>query len=691
MKECPECKRKRLEEEKKAKEKASQTSCCCHQHKHEEHSSCGCGIEHKKSEPCGCGCEKSSSPIKYDIIKLVVCALLLVATYILTLDSLGVYANTYHWVALFSPAWVVIVWCGSPIFRGAINNLKRGKITSALLISIAIVASIALEFFMTFAEVDGDGHEHYLFAAGEIALLMALGEIIEGYTVKKSRKGIEELIALAPKTALLKCSDGTVSVDVSTIKKGDVVVVKADQIIPVDGRIIAGSSAVDESSITGEYLPKDKAVGDSVFAGTKNGYGLIEIEVTTDVDSSVVMRLIKLTEESEKTKAPIARIADKWAGYIVPSALVLAIVVFLVATFGMGVGYVEGLVRGVTVLVVFCPCSLALATPTAIAAGLGNASKKGVLIKSGQALEALAKCKAIGFDKTGTLTTGKLSVESIVSYQLDKDYFASLCASLESASDHPIAIAVSQISDTRYPITSVETVLGSGIVGVVDGKSIAISKWSEQGYVDPEVDKEHSMGHTVIGVKIDEKVAGYLSLSDTVKDSAKDTIASLNALGLETFLVTGDNARASLNVASRLALSEVYSEQLPHEKLARIKEKQATKMVAFVGDGANDAPALGISDVSIALGAMGNSVSMDVADVCLMDNSLKGIPSAVKLSRKVLSKIRFNIALAMCINAVAVTLSLFGILTPVLGALVHNCSSVFVCANSALILMYDKK
>ncbi len=722
MKECPECKKKRLEEQK-AKEKATQTSscccgdnkekhakkssCCCSEHKEEstktssccstakekkeESCSCGCGIDRSQKEPSGCGCEKSANPIKKDIVKLVICALLLVVSFVLTLDSLGVYANTYHWVALFSPAWIVIVWCGAPIFRGAYKNLKKGKITSALLISIAIVASIALEFFMTFAHTTSTGHDHYLFAAGEIALLMALGTIIEDYTVKKSRKGIEDLIALAPKTALIEKGGDVVEVDISTIKKGDIVVVMPDQMISVDGVVVSGTTAVDESCITGEYLPKDKSFGDLVYAGTKNTFGLITIYVNEDVENSVVMRLIKLTEESEKTKAPIARIADRWAGYIVPSAIILALVVFFVATFGLKAGYVEGLVRAVTVLVVFCPCSLALATPTAIAAGLGNASKKGVLIKSGQALEILSKCKAIGFDKTGTLTTGKLCVERLHPYTLDQKYFASLCASIESASSHPIAVAVSQISNVRYPISNVETVLGSGIEGIVDGKKVAIKKWADLSYKDADVDAEYALGRTVVGVTVDGEIAGYIVLSDTLKESAKEAIDSLKNLGVTTFLVTGDNAKAANTVASSLALDEVYAEQLPHEKLQRIKEKQASSKVAFVGDGANDAPALGTSDVSIALGALNNSVSMDVADICLMEDSLNGIPSTVKLSRKVLRKIHFNIAIAMCINVAAVMLSLFGILTPVLGALVHNCSSVFVCTNSALVLLYDRK
>ncbi len=694
MKECPECKKRRLEEEKKARENAAKSSCCCHEHKHEhttDSCSCGCGIDHSKKEPCGCGCEKSTTTLRQNIIKLATCAILLVVSFVLTIDSLDIYANTYHWVALFSPSWIVIFWCGYPIFKGGIKNILKGKITSALLISIAIVASVALELFLTFSSHAASGHDHYLFAAGEIAFLMEIGTLIEDYTVKKSRRGIEDLIALAPKTALLKTSEGTIEVDVATIKKGDVVVVKADQIISVDGVIVSGTTAVDESSITGEYLPKDKSVGDSVFAGTKNTFGLIEISVTVDVNDSVVMRLIKLTEECEKTKAPIARIADRWAGYIVPSAIAIAIIVFFVATFALDAGYVAGLVRAVTVLVVFCPCSLALATPTAIAAGLGNASKKGVLIKSGQALETLAKCKSMGCDKTGTLTTGKLSVERVHSYTIDAEYFAAICASLESASSHPIASIVSQISQKRYPISDIETVLGSGIRGTVDGKQVEIVKWSDMQSEDADVEQNLSLGHTVIGVKIDGNTAGYIVLSDTIKEGAKEAISDLANLGVGCFLVTGDNTQSASTVASKLGMSEVYAEQLPHHKLERIRDKQQYGKVAFVGDGANDAPALGASDVSIALGAMGNSVSMDVADICLMEDNLSRLPDAVKLSRKVLRKIHFNISLAMCINAASVALSLFGLLTPVLGALVHNCSSVFVCANSALILMYNRK
>ncbi len=630
----------------------------------------------------------------FNAVKLGINLVLLVASYLLAHFADVVYKDVPHWVMLFSPAWVTIVWCGYPIVKGAILNLLKKRITTSLLISVAMISSIVLEFFMVFAHVDGGGHagHDYLFAAGEIAFLMTIGELIEDITVRKARKGVEDLLTLAPKTALLKGADGTLTeVPVEQVAIGDIVVIKPDEQVSVDGEVVIGNSAIDESGITGEYLPKDKTVGDQVFAGTRNGYGLLEVKATKTVENSVVMRLIRLTEESEKNKAPIARIADRFAGYIVPTAISLAIIVFFVATFALKAGYVQGLVRAVTVLVVFCPCSLALATPTAIAAGLGNASRKGVLIKSGQALEILSSVKAVGFDKTGTLTTGKLSVENVVSFSLDEEYFKDICASLESASNHPIGVAVSQISNKRYPLDNIENILGTGIKGTVDGKIVEIVKYKNSGVSSSDIDKIIDTGLSVVVVKIDNTPSGYIVLSDTIRETSKASLKELKDENITTFMVTGDNSRTAKTIADALSIDEVYAEQLPDEKLEKIATKKTLGRVAFVGDGANDAPALSTADVGIALGAIGNAVAMDVADICLMESDLKKVPSIIALSRKVMWTIKFNVTIAMIINFVAVGLSLFGFLNPVWGALIHNCSSVFVCTHSALILGYRNR
>lgn len=631
--------------------------------------------------------------VVFNAVKIAVNLILLIASFLLAHFADTIYKDVPHWVMLFSPAWITILWCGYPIFKGAFLNLSRKKITSSLLISVAMISSVVLEFFVVLGGIESDGHagHDYLFAAGEIAFLMTIGELIEDVTVKKARRGVEELITMAPKTALKKLADGTsVEVAVEEIAIGDVVIVKPDEQVSVDGEVVYGASAVDESGITGEYLPKDKTVGDEVFAGTRNGYGLMEIRATKNVENSVVMRLIRLTEESEKNKAPIARIADRLAGYIVPTAISLAIIVFFVATFALRAGYVQGLIRAVTVLVVFCPCSLALATPTAIAAGLGNASKKGVLIKSGQALELLSSVKSIGFDKTGTLTTGSIAVERVVT-EYEEDYFKAICASLESASNHPIGIAVSRISEKRFPISDIENVLGTGIKGVADGKAVEIVKYKDSGVKRDDIDEVIEKGLSAVVVKFDGEYAGHIVLSDTIREGATEAIEELKKSGVTTFIVTGDNARTAETVADMLKIDEVYAEQLPHEKLEKIEAKRTDGRVAFVGDGANDAPALSTADVGIAIGAIGNAVAMDVADICLMESDLKRVSSVVSLSRRVMNVIKFNVTLAMIINLVAVLLSTFGILNPVLGALVHNCSSVFVCTNSALIMTYKNK
>ena len=667
--------------------------CCGVEHKDKDKCVCetgACNCENGKSS-CGCGSVNKNRTVKFDIIKLSVSLGALILSFILNLESLHVFDNVPSFVRLFSPAWIAVIWCGYPIFKGAfINFFKNKKITSALLISTAITASVVLEFFSVF-NVGMLGHLHgYLFAAGEIAFLMELGGLIENYTVNRSKKGIEKLINLAPKTANLKVGNGYFEVDVNALKIHDIVVVKPLEAVSVDGKVTFGKSSINESTINGESVPRDVNLGDEVYAGTLNMSNMLEVEVTKLASDTTVNKLIRLVKEAEKKRAPIARLADRWASYIVPAAIICAVIVFLVGAFAFNLPLIEALIRGVTVLVVFCPCALALATPTAIAAGLGNASTNGMLIKSGEALESLSKVKTIAFDKTGTLTEGRIEVDFYEAFNMDKDEMLNLAANAEKFSTHPIAQAISKKLQKELIVKEVSETVGIGVRAEVDKKTIEVVKWSEMSE-NVKASQLAKNGKSIVGVKIDGIEAGFIALSDVLRAEAKESVESLKAQGIAPVMLTGDNENTAKAIAGELSIDNYKHSLLPDQKLEAIEQLKREGLVAMLGDGANDAPALAAADIGIAMGAMGNDIAIETADISLMENNLNKLNQVIKLSKRVITKIKGNIMFSMSINVIAVLLSLFGLLSPVTGALVHNCSSILVCLNSALLLKNSRK
>lgn len=661
-----------------------------------------CGVEHKKDNDCvcengdckcksggkncGCGNAENKNTLKLEIIKLSVSFVALIISFVLNLESLHVYHNAPAFIKLMSPAWIAIVWCGYPIYKGAFVNLfKNKKITSALLISTAITASVILEFLSVF-NVGNLGHSHgYLFAAGEIAFLMAVGELIESYTADRSNKGIKKLISLAPKTANLKFGNGSFEVDVKALKIHDIVVVKPLEAVSVDGNVTFGKSSINESTINGESVPRDVEVGDDVYAGTLNMSNMLEIEVTKLSSDTTVNKLIRLVREAEKKRAPIARLADRWASYIVPSAIICAIVVFVVCAFAFKLSYIDALIRGVTVLVVFCPCALALATPTAIAAGLGNASTNGILIKSGEALENLSKIKTIAFDKTGTLTEGKIEIYYYESFSMDKEEMLNLAANAEKFSTHPIAQAISKSIKTDLPVKEVSETVGLGVKAIVNKRTVEVIKISSMNNSAKAIDYLNS-GKTVVGVKIDGEEIGFIALFDVLRAEAKESVEALKAQKINPVMLTGDNESTAKAIAAEVGIYNLRHSLLPDQKLEVIQSLKADGFIAMLGDGANDAPALATANIGIAMGAMGNDIAIETADISLMENNLKKLNEVIRLSKRVITKIKGNIVFSMTINVIAVFLSLFGLLSPVTGALVHNCSSILVTLNSALLL-----
>ena len=577
-----------------------------------------------------------------------------------------------------NPAWGTVIISGIPMLLLAMTRLIREKwISSALLIAIAMVASLMI----------GE-----IFAAGEVAWIMALGALLEDWTVERAKKGLRNLINLTPQTGR-RITNGTEEIiPVDEIKIGDTLRILPGESVPVDGEIIKGTSSLDQSIMTGESLPIDKEVGDEVFCGTMNLYGAIDIKATSLGENSSLQKLINLVKAADEKQAPTQRIADKWATWLVPVALALAIAGWLVT------GNIE---RGVTVLVVFCPCALILATPTAIMAAIGQATKYGVLIKSGEALETLGGLNTLVFDKTGTLTYGNLEVSDVIPIRddLPSEELLKIVASCEKLSEHPLAKAiVKNAKEAQIDIEEPQEFKmypGKGVTctnsygKVYAGNSKFLSEYNIDVDVDCQLDKLKHEGKASIIVALNGEVIGLISLSDVIREDSKDMIEKLHDLGTETILLTGDNSETANYFAGQVGIGKVFGNLLPEEKLSWIEKlKSEGKKVCMIGDGVNDAPALKTADVSVAMGSVGSDVAIEAADIALLGDDIGKIPYLKKLSNSTLFTIKANIAMSMAINAAAIVCSVLGLLNPVTGAIVHNAGSCLVVLNAAL--LYDR-
>ncbi|WP_458404528.1 heavy metal translocating P-type ATPase [Methanobrevibacter sp.] len=577
-----------------------------------------------------------------------------------------------------NPAWGTVIISGIPMLLLAMTRLIREKwISSALLIAIAMIASLLI----------GE-----IFAAGEVAWIMALGALLEDWTVERAKKGLRNLINLTPQTGRRIENGMEKVVPVDEIKIGDTLRILPGESVPVDGEIISGTSSLDQTIMTGESQPNDKEVGDEVFCGTMNMYGAIDIKATSLGENSSLQKLIDLVKAADEKQAPTQRIADKWATWLVPVALIIAIAAWLIT------GNVE---RGVTVLVVFCPCALILATPTAIMAAIGQATKYGVLIKSGEALETLGGLNTLVFDKTGTLTYGNLEVSDVISLKDDLTNvdLVKLTSSCEKLSEHPLAkaivnnakeaeIDIEEPKDFKmYPGKGVSCKNSFG--QVYAGNSKFLYENDIDVYVDNYLDKLKHEGKASIIVALNGEVVGLIGLSDVIREDSKSMIENLHELGTETILLTGDNTETANYFASQVGIGKVYGNLLPEEKLAWIEKfKNEDKQVCMIGDGVNDAPALKTANVSVAMGSVGSDVAIEAADIALLGDDIGKIPYLKKLSNSTLFTIKANIIISMTINAVAIVCSVLGLLNPVTGAIVHNAGSCLVVLNAAL--LYDR-
>ena len=595
----------------------------------------------------------------------------------LVLGGISLIISLFDLVPLpFDAAWIAIIFCGVPIIMEAVTGLVTAfDIKADVLVSLALIASVCI------------GED---FAAGEVAFIMQLGALLEDLTVAKARAGIERLVHLTPQTARVIRNGREQVIPAGEVKVGDRIRVLPGETIAVDGEILSGQTSINQAVMTGESLPVDKAPGDPVSSGTVNQFGAFEMKATKVGEDSSIQRMIRLVQSADAGKARIVGLADRWATWIVVIALSAAGITWIAT---------GEIIRAVTILVVFCPCALVLATPTAIMAAIGNATKHGFLVREGDALERLSAVAKITFDKTGTLTYGApevTAVKSVSDYREEEIY--SFAAGAEQLSEHPLGKAVVRCYGRKPPVCEDFRMRpGEGVTATVSGKVVKAGnlKLLKGMTISRELaagaGRHLNEGSTVIYVAVDDRPAGYLVLSDTVREESKDMIAKLDRIGVQPVLLTGDHKNAADAIASQLGIREVHAGCLPEDKLNHIGAYQEKgEAVCMIGDGINDAPALKKADVGIAMGGVGSDIAVDAADIALVDDEIRELPHLLSLSRRMMTTIKVNLTFSMTLNFLAIALAITGLLGQVVGALVHNAGSVLVIINSALLLNWKK-
>lgn len=580
-------------------------------------------------------------------------------------------------------AWIAIILCGIPIIKEAVVGLvTEFDIKADVLVSIALIASVFI----------GE-----IFAAGEVAFIMQLGSLLEELTVAKARAGIEKLVHLTPQTARKIEGEKETVIPASDVQKNDLLRVLPGETIPVDGVIIEGETSINQAVMTGESIPVDKTVGDDVSSGTVNQFGSFTMKALKVGEDSSIQRMIKLVQSADANKAQIVGFADRFATWVVVIALSAALLTWLIS---------GQIIRAVTILVVFCPCSLVLATPTAIMAAIGNATKHGFLVRMGDALERLAKVDKVTFDKTGTLTYG--TPEVIAVHSLEKEISDELLfqyfASAEFSSEHPIGKSIVHCYKQKYQkdlltTTNFKLYLGQGISCVLNEKEVLAgnekllkSKGVSLNNIHEEIKTYVQKGCTIIYLSVQEKLMGYLVLADTLRKESKTMIQQMQQIPITPVLLTGDHQDVASALCQELQIKEVYADCLPETKLEKIRSFQTNgEDVCMIGDGINDAPALKCANVGIAMGKIGSDIAVDAADIVLVDDDIKELPHLILLSKHMMKIIKINLTFSMTLNFIAITLAILGILNPVVGALVHNAGSVLVIVNSAFLLNWKKR
>jgi P-type Cu+ transporter len=604
--------------------------------------------------------------------------------------------------ALIELALVIpILYEGRKYFIVGFKSLIRRSPNMDSLVALGTSAAFIYSLFAVFEILSGNvDYDMYFESAGMILTLITLGKYLESVTKGKTSEAIKKLMGLAPKTAVIIRDGKEVEIQIDEVAEGDIVAVKPGEKIPVDGIIVEGRTSVDESMLTGESIPVEKNVNDKVIGASINKNGFIKFKATKVGKDTALAQIIKLVENAQGSKAPIAKMADVISGYFVPVVICLALIA-AVSWYISGETGVFSLTIFISVLVIACPCALGLATPTAIMVGTGKGAEYGVLIKSGAALETAHKIQTIVFDKTGTITEGKPKVTDVITAGgISNDKLLELAASAERGSEHPLGEAIVRGAEERKlelrKVDEFKAIPGHGIEVLIDGSTILLGnrKLMEDRNIslDNLEETSHKLaeeGKTPMYVTIENKLAGIIAVADTVKDSSKRAIEKLHGMGIQVAMITGDNKRTAEAIAKQVGIDIVLAEVLPEDKASEVKKLQSQgKKVAMVGDGINDAPALAQSDIGIAIGS-GTDVAIESADIVLMRSDLMDVPTAIELSKKTIKNIKENLFWAFGYNTLGIpvamgVLYIFGgpLLNPIIAALAMSFSSVSVLTNA---------
>ncbi|WYS06786.1 heavy metal translocating P-type ATPase [Bacillus sp. FSL R5-0394] len=575
---------------------------------------------------------------------------------------------------------------GFPLLKTGIRNVAQLEFDMKTLMTVAVIGGAII----------GEWGE-----VAVVVILFAISEALERFSMDRARKSIQSLMDIAPNEALIKRNGQELTVHVGDIVVGDIMIVKPGQKIAMDGIVVRGHSSVNQAAITGESVPVEKAVDDEVFAGTLNEEGLLEIEVTKLVEDTTISKIIHLVEEAQGERAPAQAFVDKFAKYYTPIIMVVAALVAIIPPLVTGGNWSTWVYQGLAVLVVGCPCALVISTPISIVSAIGNAAKKGVLVKGGVYLEEMASLKAIAFDKTGTLTKGAPVVTdfALLNPQLDQRQLFAIVAALENRSQHPLASAIvakaedEQLPYHDYPVENVTALTGKGITGIVNGKTYYVGspKLFQERLptqdITPFAQNIQSLqqqGKTAMLVGTETELLAIVAVADEVRPSSKEVIRKLHEAGIaKTVMLTGDNKRTAHAIGQAIGVADIQAELLPEDKLRFIKQWQKKHgNVAMVGDGVNDAPALAAATVGIAMGKAGTDTALETADIALMGDDLKKLPFTVKLSRKTLNIIKANIAFAIVIKLAALLLVVPGWLTLWIAILSDMGATLLVALNS---------
>jgi len=629
---------------------------------------------------------------------------------LLSFPLLWAMVSHFEWMSfLYTPEilvnpWVQILlatpvqfWIGRHFYTGAYKALRNKSANMDVLVALGTSAAYFYSIYLTAKWVGSDGMhvpELYFEVSAILITLIILGKLFEALAKGRASEAIKSLMGLQAKTALVIRGGEEISIPVEDVVVGDVLIVKPGEKIPVDGEVLVGNSAVDESMLTGESIPVEKNIGDLVIGATINKNGSLRIKATKVGKETALAQIIKVVEEAQGSKAPIQRIADKISGVFVPIVVIIAIITFFVWFFAIEPGqFGEALEKSIAVLVIACPCALGLATPTSIMAGSGRAAEAGILFKGGEHLESTHRINAIILDKTGTITKGKPELTNVQPEGWEEVEFLQLVGAAEKDSEHPLAESIVKGIQERGidipPTEQFEAIPGYGIRSMVQGKEILVG--TRKLLAKFEVNFEHALsdmetlensGKTAMLVAIDGTYAGMVAVADTVKDTSKAAVARLKKLGIHVVMITGDNKRTAQAIANEVGIEHILAEVLPEGKADEVKKLQAQGMkVAMVGDGINDAPALATADIGMAIGT-GTDVAMEAADITLMRGDLNSIPDAIYMSRKTMTNIRQNFFWALIYNSLGIPIAAIGLLAPWLAGAAMAFSSVSVVLNA---------